>query len=203
MKLSASSGSALKTDSLAYCLLGAARAIVAVQGGTALPQALAQVGAQLGAPPAARGAIQDLAYRTLRKRAMADGILLLTVKRVPEPPLLNGLLQCALSLLLETEQPPYEAHTVVDQAVTAASSEPRIAHAKGLVNGVLRRFLRERTSLLEQAEKRIDARWNYPAWWIRDMQAAYPQAWQDILRVGNTLPPLTLRVNRRLTSVDA
>lgn len=192
----------MKTDSLAYCLLGAARAIAAVQAGTTLPQALAQVGAQLSAPPAARGAIQDLAYRTLRKRATADGILLLTVKRVPEPPLLNGVLQCALSLLLETEQPPYDAHTVVNQAVTAVSSERRIAHAKGLVNGVLRRFLRERAALLEQAEKRLDTRWNYPDWWIRDMQVAYPQAWQDILRVGNALPPLTLRVNQRLTTVE-
>ncbi len=192
----------LKTDSLAFYLVGAARAVTAVQAGTALPQALSDVYAQLNAPAAARGAIQDLAYRTMRKRGMAENILLLTVERVPEPPLLNGLLQCALALLLESEQPPYEAYTVVDQAVTAASSESRIARAKGLVNGVLRRFLRERATLVAQAEKRIEARWNYPAWWIRDMQAAYPQSWQDVLQVGNTLPPLTLRVNRRAIAVE-
>lgn len=200
--MQASLKTALKTDSLAYYLLGAARAVAAVQAGTALPQAISDACAQLNAPAAARGAIQDLAYRAMRKRAMADGILLLTVKRVPEPPLLNGLLQCALALLLESEQPPYEAHTVVNQAVTAAAAEARIAHAKGLVNGVLRRFLREQAALLEQAGKRSEARWNYPAWWIKDMQAAYPQAWQDILQTGNTLPPLTLRVNRRAGSVE-
>jgi 16S rRNA (cytosine967-C5)-methyltransferase len=191
----------LKMDSLAFALLGAARAVTAVQAGTALPQALADVFSQTDAPPALRGAMQDIAYRTMRLRGMAEGMLRLTVKRAPEPPLLNGLLQCALSLLLETEQPPYEAHTVVDQAVTAAASEPRIAHAKGLVNGVLRRFLRERDALIEQAGKRMDARWNYPLWWIADMQAAYPDAWQDILRTGNTAPPLTLRVNQRATTV--
>jgi 16S rRNA (cytosine967-C5)-methyltransferase len=194
--------SSLKTDSLAFALLGAARAVAAVKAGTALPQALNDVFSQTGALPAARGAMQDIAYRTMRMRGMAEGVLRLTVKRMPEPPLLNGVLQCALSLLLETEQPPYEAHTVVDQAVTAAASEPRIAHAKGLVNGVLRRFLRERDALTEQAGKRMDARWNYPLWWISDMQAAYPTVWQDMLRTGNTLPPLTLRVNQRAATVD-
>jgi 16S rRNA (cytosine967-C5)-methyltransferase len=194
--------SSLKTDSLAYALLGAARAVTAVHAGTALPQALTDAFSQTGVPSAARGAIQDIAYRAMRLRGMAEGILRLTVKRTPEPPLLNGLLQCALPLLLETEQPSYEAHTVVDQAVTAAASEPRIAHAKGLVNGVLRRFLREREALIEQAGKRMDARWNYPLWWITAMQAAYPDTWQDMLRTGNTLPPLTLRVNRRATTVN-
>ncbi|HCE09688.1 MAG TPA: 16S rRNA (cytosine(967)-C(5))-methyltransferase RsmB, partial [Oxalobacteraceae bacterium] len=46
----------LKTDSLAFSLHGAAQAVAWVRGGTALPQALAQVFAQYEALPQARGA---------------------------------------------------------------------------------------------------------------------------------------------------
>ena len=46
------------------------------------------------------------------------------------------------------------------------------------------------------------AQWNYPQWWIDAVRTAYPQHWQAILAAGNRQPPLTLRVNRRKTSVD-
>jgi 16S rRNA (cytosine967-C5)-methyltransferase len=72
-----------------------------------------------------------------------------------------------------------------------------------MVNAVLRRFLRERESLLNTVLAQPPARWNYPQWWIDAAQTAYPQQWQDILQAGNRQPPLTLRVNLRKTSVDA
>jgi 16S rRNA (cytosine967-C5)-methyltransferase len=66
----------------------------------------------------------------------------------------------------------------------------------------LRRFLRERDGLLQEALQQPAAQWNYPAWWIDAAKAAYPRDWQAILRAGNSTPPLTLRVNRRKTTVD-
>lgn len=196
------SSPALKIDSLAYALMGAARAVAAVQTGTALPAALTEVFTATEASPSARGAIQDISYRAMRTQGSSDALLRLLMKHTPEPAVLRGLLRCALGLLQDVDHPPYEPHTVVNQAVAAAAAERRIAHAKGLVNGVLRRFLRERDTLMEQALKSPEARWNYPAWWIQDMQAAYPQEWEDILTNGNTAPPLTLRVNRRRTTVE-
>ena len=64
-------------------------------------------------------------------------------------------------------EPPYEAFTVVDQAVTAAAAHPDFAHAKAMVNAVLRRFLRERDAAGRErpAASRV-AQWNYPQWWI-------------------------------------
>lgn len=191
----------LKTDSLAFALLGAGRAVALVQAGTALPQALSEVFTQSGAPVTARGAIQDIAYRTMRRQGLADEVLRLLMKKTPQPPLLNGVLRCAMALLVEGEKASYETHTVVNQAVTAASSEPRIAHAKGLVNGVLRRFLREREALLQEARKIPEAEWNYPRWWIDEVRSAYPSAWAAILKAGNAAPPLTLRINLRATTV--
>ena len=191
----------LKTDSLAFSLLGAARAVARVKAGTALPQALSSVFAQAAPPPQARGAIQDIAYRTMRQLGRAEALLCLMASKPPSPAELHGLLCCALALLADVEDAPYDSFTVVDQAVTATAADPAIAHAKGMVNAVLRRFLRERDALLPQALKQPAARWNYPAWWIDSVMTAYPQEWQSILQAGNCPPPLTLRINQRKTTM--
>jgi 16S rRNA (cytosine967-C5)-methyltransferase len=191
---------ALKPDSLAYSLLGAARAVAQVKAGTALPQALAAASAN--ALPQARGAMQDIGYRTMRRLGRSEALLGLMASKRPAPPELYGLLCCALALIDTDGDAPYEAFTVVDQAVHAAAAHPSTSHAKGMVNAVLRRFLRERDTLLEQALKQMPARWNYPQWWIDSVRHAWPAAWQSILEAGNNLPPLTLRVNRRKTSID-
>lgn len=194
----------LKHDSLAFSLLGAARAVARVKAGTALPQALATVFDQLSPPLQARGAMQDIAYRTMRRLGQAEALLSLLASKPPSPAELQGLLCCALALMLPSDgDAPYEEFTVVDQAVTAASSDAAIAHAKGMVNAVLRRFLRERVGLLQQIGDQPAARWNYPKWWIDTVRQAYPSQWEAILNAGNSAPPLTLRINRRKTERDA
>jgi 16S rRNA (cytosine967-C5)-methyltransferase len=193
----------LAPDSLAFCLLGAANAVAQVRSGTALPQALAKVFAQCEAAPQARGAIQDIAYRAMRQLGRAETLIGLMTSKAPEPPMLAALLCCALALMLAEGEQPYEEFTVVDQAVTVATSHPDLAHAKGMVNAVLRRFLRERATLLHSALQTPQAQWNYPQWWIDAASAAYPRNWQSILEAGNAPPPLTLRVNQRKSSVAA
>ncbi|HJV87323.1 MAG TPA: 16S rRNA (cytosine(967)-C(5))-methyltransferase RsmB [Noviherbaspirillum sp.] len=196
----------LKADSLAFTLLGAARAVAQVKTGTALPQALAATFAQTGAPPQARGAMQDIAYRTMRRLGRAEALLALLANKPPSPAELHALLCCALALVSDDStargDAPYEDFTVVDQAVTACAADLSMAHAKGMVNAVLRRFLREREALLQQALKREEARWNYPRWWTDTLKKSYPGDWEAILRAGNANPPLTLRINVRKTSMD-
>ncbi|MFC5478063.1 16S rRNA (cytosine(967)-C(5))-methyltransferase RsmB [Massilia suwonensis] len=194
----------LPADSLALAMLGAASAVAQVRNGTALPQALSNVFAAYEVTPQGRGAIQDLAYRSMRGLGRAETLLGLMTTKAPDVPMLVGLIECALVLLdpPEGEQAAYEPFTVVDQAVTAASRHPDFAHAKAMVNAVLRRFLRERETLVATAIKQPLARWNYPQWWIDATKAAYPRDWEAILAAGNRHPPLTLRVNTRKTSVE-
>lgn len=192
----------LKPDSLGFSLLGAARALTQVRSGTALPQALSQVFARSSASPQASGAMQDIAYRAMRHQGTTDAVVRLLTQKLPEPPLLHGLLGAALSLMVADEE-RYDDFTVVDQAVAAAAAERKIAHAKGMVNAVLRRFLRERPKIEQQLALHPEAVWNYPAWWIERLQSCYPQEWDAILRTGNRVPPLTLRVNQRKTTVPA
>lgn len=193
----------LKPDSLAYSLIGAAQAVAQVRTGTNLPQALAQVWAKGEATPQARGAMQDIAYRCMRQLGQSETLIGLMAPKAPEP-LVAALLACALALMTAPDEvAPYEEFTVVDQTVTAADAHPDTARAKGMVNAVLRRFLRERKALLETALLQPLAKWNYPQWWIDAAKAAWPQDWQGVLAAGNGAPPLTLRINARKTTMSA
>ena len=140
-----------------------------------------------------RAATMDLAYNSLRAFGRGDFFLgqLLDRPLAEAPP--RGLLLAALTRL---ESRPEDAHTTVDQAVTAAA---RIARGryKSLVNGVLRNFLRQREQLLVLAAADEVACWQHPAWWIARLRQDHPGRWQDILRAGNSHPPLCLRANRR------
>ena len=193
----------LVPDSLGFALDQAAHAVGAVRAGAALPAALSSAFAALPADYAslARGAVQDIAYRTMRRLGLADWVIRQRVSKAPPPQVLN-LLACALALLVDDEaHAAYTPFTVVDQAVRAVSARRDIAFAKGLVNAVLRGFLREREALLAAAQADEVARWNYPQWWIDATRAAWPDQWQAILAAGNVQGPLTLRVNTRRTSV--
>lgn len=119
----------------------------------------------------------------------------------PKPARLGTLICAALSLLIDEER-PYTEHTIVDQAVSACAADRELGRAKGLVNAVLRRFLRERASLLASAGISETARWNHPQWWIDKARRDWPDQWESLLAAGQKRPPLTLRVNRRKTSTE-
>jgi 16S rRNA (cytosine967-C5)-methyltransferase len=72
---------------------------------------------------------------------------------------------------------------------------------KGLVNGVLRSFLRQRDALLTAAAADEVARFAHPAWWLERLRAEHPQDWRQIAEAGNGHPPMALRVNRRRATV--
>jgi 16S rRNA (cytosine967-C5)-methyltransferase len=97
-----------------------------------------------------------------------------------------------------TSAPPA---TVVDNAVDAAS-RLRVSSAKGLVNAVLRFYLRNRSTIDAEPPATDEARWSHPQWWIDLVRKEYPSDWQSILDASNGRPPLTLRVNRRKTVRD-
>jgi 16S rRNA (cytosine967-C5)-methyltransferase len=138
----------------------------------------------------------------MRQLGQSEALVSLMAPKAPEP-LVSALLSCALALLASPDEPrPYEDFTVVDQTVTAAESHPDTARAKGMVNAVLRRFLRERQALLDAVLLQPVAKWNYPQWWIDAAKTAWPQQWQAILATGNSAPPLTLRVNARQSTVE-
>lgn len=186
----------LPADSLGWSLLLAARAVAAVCDGKSLTEVLLALHKESAA---ARAAAQDVAYGVLRRYGWGDFILGRLLERPLTHPETHALL---LSALYRLETRPEATHTVVDQAVVAAG-ELAGGVFKGLVNGVLRNFLRQREALLAAAATDDQASQQHPAWWLARLRRAYPQDWQRIVAAGNSQPPMSLRVNqRRLSSAE-
>lgn len=186
---------------LSAVLLSSARVVEDVLEGRSLTDALADVDGAL------RPAAQAVSFHAMRYLGWADAVGRELVQRYPNV-LFESLLLVSLTLLKAEGEaaaalpgmPVYAPHTVVDQAVTAASSNRSLASFKGLLNACLRRFLRERAALDAAVADSPEAEWNHPGWWVKQLRVAYPQQWQEILRAANVPAPLTLRVNRRRAS---
>ena len=174
----------------------AAQVVVRVLEGANLRDALAALDA---GPARGRVLVQELAYGTLRQLGTLDAIASKLARKPMPDALLRALVDVALYQLDETRAP---AFAVVDRAVTAAGELVR-AGAKPLVNALLRRYLREREALHAAVRRNEVARFSYPQWWIDRVRRDYPLDWRQILDAGNVRPPLTLRVNRRVTDRDA
>lgn len=163
----------------------------------ALPDALSSYP---NATPQQRGAAADLSYGTLRFYGEVNAYLVKLLEKPLSNEHITALLLVAIYQLLHDKADDF---TVVNQAVEAASyAKPR--WAKGLVNGVLRNFLRQKIVLSQQIQADTKnnevALYSYPQWWINKLRKQYPTAWQSILTTGNAHPPMTLRANVRKTS---
>ena len=171
-------------------LLGqTADAVAAVRAGRSLTEILAACPAEL------RGGTQALSFQVLRTLGGAEAALALMAPKAP-PPAVSSLLVTALALLWPGDTPPpYSEHTLVDQAVTAARA--RTPAAANFVNAVLRRFLRERSALVAQAQRSPVAAHNHPLWWIERLRQDWPAQWVALLAAANQHPPMALRVNTR------
>ena len=127
--------------------------------------------------------IDELATRPFRNR---DQIII-------------ALLSVGLFALLESRRPDY---AVVSSTVAAVSQLGR-PQLKGVVNAILRRFLRERDSLMEKIDSNPVAHWQHPEWLIETIRTDWPNDWQYILEAGNRQAPMWLRLNLNLSTRPA
>ena len=144
-----------------------------------------------------RGAIQDLSYGVLRFYGQLDVLLGLLLKK----PLKDQNLRCLLLVgLYQLEYSKTAPHAVVDNAVSVSRAFGRGKSARGvqgLVNAVLRNFIRNRSTLLARVAESEVGQYSHPQWWIDKLRAQYPQDYKTVLDNSNKRPPMTLRVNRR------
>lgn len=146
-----------------------------------------------------RAATQDLCFGTLRHLGRLDALLDALADKPLRDERLHNLLRVAIYQLEYTKA---AQHAVVDQAVRACE-RLGLGAAKSVTNAVLRAFLRRRVALVAQAQHSEVGRFSHPQWWIDRLRVQYPADYAAILDAGNRHPPLTLRVNRRRTTMDA
>jgi 16S rRNA (cytosine967-C5)-methyltransferase len=103
------------------------------------------------------------------------------------------LLLAALGELIEGREPaPAVIHASVD--ATRVLKQPHLAR---LVNGVLRGWQRDGQRIESALPQTPAMQLGYPDWMVERLRRDWPEHWEQVLRTGNTPPPLWLRVNRR------
>lgn len=151
--------------------------------------------AQSAHPPADQALIQELCYGALRLlprlEALSARLLNRPLKKSDRD--LDALILLGLYQLIAM-------NTAEHAAVAATVEASRVLgkpHKAALVNALLRRFLRERESLLAEVERDPDMRWLFPAWLLASLRADWPDDWEQIVEASNARAPMALRVNRR------
>lgn len=172
----------------------AADVIGKVRSGVSGSVAVEQVPAEM------RAGVQALAFHAWRNMGRAEGLRRELAKRQPDPAA-DALLCLSLALVWDTENSPYDAFTLVNQAVEAAKRNHDTKSQANFLNACLRRFLREQKTLVEKTDADPSARWNFPKWWIEKLRLQQPGRWQEILQSSNAHAPMVLRVNKRKISV--
>ena len=159
------------TPPLSEVLAGASRAVARVLGGASLTAALDEA-----TSGAARPAVQDLAYATLRDYGAPQAILarLARASRFPIAPSTRccsaRCTSCGTSAARRTPS-----------STRRSPPAPKLGHgaARGLVNALLRNYLRRRETLEADAQRAEPARLGYPQWWIDRVRRARPQTWRS------------------------
>lgn len=175
------------------CRAAAARVLARVAAGQSLNQALPE---QLpSVAPRDTALLRELCYGTLRLWPRLEGL----AGQLLDKPLrgkdrdVYALILLGLYQLGETRVPD---HAAVASTVGATRSLGK-GWARGLVNAVLRRYLRERDAL--EAALTGAAIAAHPPWLMKRLLREFDQA-DALIAANNSRPPMTLRVN--LSRID-
>ncbi len=112
--------------------------------------------------------------------------------------LVRALLSVALYELEDSRTPEY---AVVDAAVKTAKATDA-ARAGGLINAVLRRYLREAKLLNTEVGRNPATRHASPVWLADRLRADWPVRWTQLLAAGDAQAPMWLRVNGQHISTE-
>ena len=152
------------------------------------------------APAALAPAVRSLSYGAVRgyyrHEALLGRLLSQPVRSLDF--LVRALLSVALFELEDARTPEY---AVVDAAVKTAKATDA-ARAGGLINAVLRRYLRERKALDAEIARSPASRHASPVWLADLLRADWPVRWTQLLAAGERQAPMWLRVDGRRTTAQ-
>jgi len=165
-----------------------------VSQGRSLDWALAQSDERV--PPADRPMIRMLSYGCLRLHWSLRWQLTQLLEKPLKPR--DSIIECLLTIgffqLSDTRIPDHAAVATTVEA-TRLLRRPGF---RGLVNAVLRNYVRRNVSELEPGND--EARFNHPDWLIKRFRTDWPHHWHQIIEANNDRAPMWLRVNTRQKS---
>jgi 16S rRNA (cytosine967-C5)-methyltransferase len=156
--------------------------------------------ALVGADSKLTPSVRSLSYGAVRGYFRHEAILgkLLSTPVRSLDFLVRAILSVALYELEDERSPQY---AVVDAAVQTAKATDAV-RASGLINAVLRRYLRERKTVDAEIASRPATRHAAPIWLADRFRADWPVRWTQLLAASDAQAPMWLRVNSRLTSTS-
>jgi 16S rRNA (cytosine967-C5)-methyltransferase len=155
-----------------------------------------------------RALLTELTYGTLRWRGKIDARLIRYLHRSlddTDPPIRNLLRVTGYQLLFLDKIPDYAA---VNEAVELAKAYGG-SKVAGLVNGVLRNFLRGKHRTIQfqptsNWQAAFAAEYSHPQWLVEKWLGYFGRKETEaLLKANNEMSPLVLRVNSRKGSRDA
>ncbi len=175
----------------------AARVLVRVlQDGQSLTTALDSASASIDSPKD-KAFIQAICYGVCRQYHRLDFIL----SQLLDKPLKDVEVKAlALVGLYQLSFMRVKAHAAVSETVVAITKKK--SWAKGLLNALLRRYLREQDALEAQANQYQPAAVSHPDWLIKRVEHDWQQHAAQIFHENNQQPPMVLRVNLARTERD-
>ncbi len=178
---------------------GSSRAVAAqvlqnvLQHGRSLSAVLPELQQQL--TPADRAWVQAVCFDILRELPRYEWL----IKQLVDKPLkskvriVHYLIMVGLSQLRALNTPE---HAALSETVNAASQVKQKA-LKGLVNAVLRNYLRQRDALEAQLAQQVSLADCFPRWLRERIQHAWPEQSDTIFAASQQQPPIWLRVNAK------
>jgi len=169
-----------------------------IKHGKSLTEALGQCD-QLD--PRDRAFCRELCYGTIRWYGRLDAILNLLLKKSFKPKDID-ITVLALVGLYQIIYLSTPDHAAVSETVNLCRKGKK-SWAKGVLNGVLRNFLRNRESLEKTADENISQQYAHPEWLVQELENDWGKEVTNILSANNQHPPMSIRVNQRINSRDS
>ncbi|WP_038175846.1 16S rRNA (cytosine(967)-C(5))-methyltransferase RsmB [Vibrio pacinii] len=151
--------------------------------------------AQKTIKPRDHALLQEICYGALRYLPRLESIAnelmdnpLKGKKRVFHHLILVGIYQLSFMRI--------PAHAAVAETVEGTKTL-RGPSLRGLINAVLRSYLRDQEALDEQAVSHNAGKYGHPNWLLKMLQESYPDQWEQLVDANNSKAPMWLRVNRQ------
>ncbi len=148
-----------------------------------------------------RALVKDICFGSLRWHYVIDIIL----DKLLAKPLKNKDkdVECLIRVGLYQLQYQHTAdHAAVNETVSA-SKHLKKPWSKGLINGVLRNFSRDKADNKKGILSNIKPHMAFPYWIIKRVKPAWPEQWKEVLAASNQRAPMTLRVNHsKIQTID-
>ena len=143
---------------------------------------------------------KSICLGTLRWYHQLDAMLAMLLDK-PLPRKNRDLHFLLLTALFQLSKTDIARHGVVSETVSLVNVIKK-KWARGLLNAVLRNYLRQADELEKRISNSAAAASSHPEWLLKILQESWPHDWQKITAENNKQAPMSLRVNDLRNSRD-